>query len=254
MTTAMITGATAGIGAAFARRFAAARYDLVLVARDPERLEKTASELRLLGAGDVEVLPADLATEAGRTVVEDRLADPRRAVDVLVNNAGFGTGSAFLKHPVEEEEAMLDVLVRAVLRLTRAALPGMAERGRGAVINVSSVAGFVPRGTYSAAKAWVTTFSESMAAEMAESGVRVMAVCPGFTHTEFHERAEIVTDDIPGWMWLEADEIVEGALKDLRRGIPVSVPSIQYKALTAVAKYVPRGLVTRVSRGMSRRW
>ena len=254
MTTALITGATAGIGAAFARRFAAARYDLVLVARNVERLESAAAELALLGAGKVEVLSADLATVAGRALVEDRLADPLRGIDVLVNNAGFGQGSAFLSHPVEDEEAMLDVLVRAVLRLTRAALPGMIERGKGAVINVSSVAGFVPRGTYSSAKAWVTNFSESVAAEVHGTGVRVIAVCPGFTHTEFHERADIDTGDIPGWMWLEADEIVEGALRDLRRGVPVSVPSMQYKAITAVAKLVPRNLVTKVSRGMSKRW
>jgi short-subunit dehydrogenase len=254
MTTALITGATAGIGAAFARRFAAARYDLVLVARNAERLESAATELVLLGAGKVEVLSADLATVEGRALVEDRLADPLRGVDVLVNNAGFGQGSAFLSHPIEDEETMLDVLVRAVLRLTRAALPGMIERGKGAVINVSSVAGFVPRGTYSSAKAWVTNFSESVAAEVHGTGVRVVAVCPGFTHTEFHERADIDTGDIPGWMWLEADEIVEGALRDLRRGLPVSVPSMQYKAITAVAKLVPRNLVTKVSRGMSKRW
>lgn len=254
MTTALITGATAGIGAAFARRFAAARYDLVLVARDVERLERTAGELRLLGAGEVEAISADLSTAVGRAVVEDRLADPLRAVDVLVNNAGFGQGSAFLAHPVEEEEMLLDVHVRAVLRLTRAAVPGMIDRGRGAIINVSSVAAFVPRGTYSAAKAWVTSFSESLSAEVYGTGVRVLAVCPGFTHTEFHERADIDTHDIPSWMWLEADEIVEGALKDLRRGVPVSVPSVQYKALTTVARYVPRGLVTKVSRGVSKRW
>lgn len=254
MTTALITGATAGIGAAFARRFAAARYDLVLVARDAERLERTAQELRLLGAGEVEAISADLSTAVGRAVVEDRLADPLRAVDVLVNNAGFGSGTAFLAHPVDEEEKLLDVHVRAVLRLTRAAVPGMVDRGRGAIINVSSVAAFVPRGTYSAAKAWVTSFSESLSAETQGTGVRVLAVCPGFTHTEFHERAEIDTHDVPSWMWLEADEIVEGALKDLRRGIPVSVPSVQYKALTAVARYVPRGLVTKVSRGVSKRW
>lgn len=254
MTTALITGATAGIGAAFARRFAAARYDLVLVARNVERLESAAAELSLLGAGKVEVLPADLATVDGRASVEDRLADPLRGVDVLVNNAGFGQGSAFLSHPVEEEDAMLDVMVRAVLRLTRAALPGMIERGKGAVINVSSVAGFVPRGTYSSAKAWVTNFSESIAAEVHGTGVRVVAVCPGFTHTEFHERADIDTADIPGWMWLQADEIVEGALRDLRRGVAVSVPSMQYKALTAAARLVPRNLVTKVSRGMSKRW
>ncbi|MEY9887530.1 short-subunit dehydrogenase [Catenulispora sp. MAP12-49] len=254
MTTALITGATAGIGAAFARRFAAARYDLVLVARNVERLQDAAAELTLLGAGTVEVVSADLATVQGRAVVEDRLADPLRGIDVLVNNAGFGQGSAFLSHPVEDEEQMLDVMVRAVLRLTRAALPGMIERGKGAVINVSSVAGFVPRGTYSSAKAWVTNFSESVAAEVYGTGVRVMAVCPGFTHTEFHERADIDTADVPGWMWLEADEIVEGALHDLRRGLAVSVPSMQYKAITAVAKLVPRNLVTKVSRGMSKRW
>jgi uncharacterized protein len=254
MTTALITGATAGIGAAFARRFAAARYDLVLVARDAERLERTAGELRLLGAGEVEAISADLSTAVGRAVVEDRLADPLRAGDVLVNNAGFGQGTAFLSHPIEDEETLLDVHIRAVLRLTRAAVPGMVERGRGAVINVSSVAAFVPRGTYSAAKAWVTSFSESLAAEVYGTGVRVLAVCPGFTHTEFHERADIDTHDVPSWMWLEADEIVEGALKDLRRGIPVSVPSVQYKALTTVARYVPRGLVTKVSRGVSKRW
>lgn len=254
MTTALITGATAGIGAAFARRFAAARYDLVLVARDAERLERTAGELRLLGAGEVEAISADLSTAVGRAIVEDRLADPLRAVDVLVNNAGFGQGTAFLAHPVEEEETLLDVHVRAVLRLTRAAVPGMIDRGRGAVINVSSVAAFVPRGTYSAAKAWVTSFSESLAAETHGTGVRVLAVCPGFTHTEFHERADIDTHDVPSWMWLEADEIVEGALKDLRRGVAVSVPSVQYKALTTVARYVPRGLVTKVSRGVSKRW
>jgi short-subunit dehydrogenase len=254
MTTALITGATAGIGAAFARRFAAARYDLVLVARDAERLERTAGELRLLGAGEVEAISADLSTAVGRAVVEDRLADPLRAVDVLVNNAGFGQGSAFLAHPVEEEETLLDVHVRAVLRLTRAAVPGMIDRGRGAIINVSSVAAFVPRGTYSAAKAWVTSFSESLAAEVHGTGVRVLALCPGFTHTEFHERADIDTHDIPSWMWLEADEVVEGALKDLRRGVPVSIPSVQYKALTAVSRYVPRGLVTKVSRGVSKRW
>jgi short-subunit dehydrogenase len=254
MTTALITGATAGIGAAFARRFAAARYDLVLVARDAERLERTAGELRLLGAGEVEAISADLSTAVGRAIVEDRLADPLRAVDVLVNNAGFGQGTAFLAHPVEEEERLLDVHVRAVLRLTRAAVPGMIDRGRGAIINVSSVAAFVPRGTYSAAKAWVTSFSESLAAETHGTGVRVLAVCPGFTHTEFHERADIDTHDIPSWMWLEADEIVEGALKDLRRGVAVSIPSVQYKALTTVARYVPRGLVTKVSRGVSKRW
>lgn len=254
MTTALITGATAGIGAAFADRFAAKHFHLVLVARDEIRLAATAERLLKAGATEVETLSADLATESGRAAVEARLADSQRPVDFLVNNAGFGMGKGFRRSSIEEEELLLDVLVRAVLRLTHAALPGMTERGRGAVINVSSMAGFAPRGTYSAAKAWVTMFSESVAAELDGTGVRCMAVCPGFTHTEFHGRAEIDTSDIPSWMWLTVDQIVDGALRDLARGIPVSIPGAQYKVLAAASRYTPRTLVKKVSRGMSKRW
>ncbi|KWW97785.1 SDR family NAD(P)-dependent oxidoreductase [Carbonactinospora thermoautotrophica] len=253
MTTALITGATAGIGAAFARRLAAARYDLILVARDTARLDQTAAGLRDTYGVPVEVMPADLSDRARCQAVEERLRDPDRPVDVLINNAGFGTNASFLRSPIEDEERMLDVLVRAVLRLTHAALPGMVARGRGAIINVSSVAGFLPRGTYGAAKAWVTSFTEGLAAEVADKGVKVIAVCPGFVHTEFHQRAGIETDSIPDWMWLEADEIVEGVLKDLRRGIVVSVPSAQYKALTTIARCTPRGVLARVSRQFGRR-
>jgi uncharacterized protein len=254
MTTALITGATAGIGAAFADRFAAKRFHLVLVARDEARLAATAEQLLKAGATEVETLSADLATEAGRAAVEARLADSERPVDYLVNNAGFGMGKGFRRSSIEEEERLLDVLVRAVLRLTHAAVPGMVERGRGTVINVSSMAGFAPRGTYSAAKAWVTMFSESVAAELGGTGVRCMAVCPGFTHTEFHGRAEVDTSDIPSWMWLTVDQVVDGALRDLARGIPVSIPGAQYKVLAAASRYTPRTLVKKVSRGMSKRW
>ncbi len=253
MTTALITGATAGIGSAFARRLAAARYDLVLVARDTARLDQTAAELRDAHDITVEVLPADLTDPAGCAAVEARLADPRYPVDVLVNSAGFGTKARFLDVAIDEEERMLNLLVRAVLRLTHAAVRGMADRGRGAVINVSSVAGYVPQGTYSAAKAWVTTFTEGLAGQLAGTGVKVLAVCPGYTHTEFHERAGIDMSGLPDWMWLEADQIVDGALKDLRRGVVVSVPTPQYKALTVMARHAPRRLVTRVTQQMGRR-
>jgi short-subunit dehydrogenase len=253
MTTALITGATAGIGSAFARRLAAARYDLILVARDTARLDQAAASLRDSHGVTVEVLSVDLTDPAGCAVVEARLSDPERPVDVLVNSAGFSINGRFLDVAVDDEERMLNLLVRAVLRLSHAAAKPMTARGRGAVINVSSVAGYVPQGTYSAAKAWVTTFTEGLALELAGTGVKALAVCPGFTHTEFHERAGLDMSGIPEWMWLEADQIVESALKDLRRGIVVSVPSPQYKALTAMARHAPRRLVTRVTQQMGRR-
>jgi uncharacterized protein len=254
MTTALITGATAGIGAAFAERFASKHHHLVLVARDEVRLAASAEQLREAGASEVEILAADLATEAGRAAVEARLASPEHPVDILVNNAGFGNSTAFLRSELEYEERMLDVMVRAVLRLTHAALPGMVERGRGAVINISSVAAFAPRGTYSAAKAWVVSFSESVAAEIDGTGVRCIAVCPGFTHTEFHERAEIDTGDIPSWLWLTVDQVVNTAMRDLGRGVPVSIPGAQYKVLAAASRYTPRYVVKKVSRRVSKRW
>ncbi|MBR7835243.1 SDR family oxidoreductase [Actinospica durhamensis] len=254
MTTALITGGTAGIGSAFAEKFATLGYDLVLVARDRERLEDCAVRLRRQSGADVQTLSADLSTVEGRAAVEERLADRGRPVDILVNNAGFALGASFRRGTVEEEERLLDVHVRAVLRLTHAALPGMVERGKGSVINVASVAAFVPRGTYSAAKAWVVAFSESVAAELGDTDVRCMALCPGFAHTEFHERAGIDEGDIPKWMWLNASDVVDAAIADLRKGLTVSVPSARYKILVGASKLVPRRLSTKVSRSVSKRW
>lgn len=247
MTTALITGGTAGIGAEFARQLAARGDDLVLVARDGERLASFAAELEARHRVQVEVLVADLTDRAALAQVEARLADVDRPVDLLVNNAGFGVNQVFVGGDLDAEQQMLDVLVTAVMRLSHAALPGMVARGTGGVINVSSVASFIAGGTYSAAKSWVTVFSESIDRQLAGTGVTVTALCPGFTHTEFHQRAEMDVDHLPDWMWLDAPDVVRAALVDFGRGKPISVPGAQYKALSTVARYLPRPLVRRAS-------
>jgi short-subunit dehydrogenase len=243
MPTAFITGATAGIGAAFTRRLAADGFDLVLLARNEIRLAHLADEYRTTYDIDVETLAADLATDEGLAAAEERARD----VDLLVNNAGFGNKGKFLDVPVDDELTMLRVHCEAVLRLTYAALPGMIERGHGGVINVASVAGFFPRGTYGASKAWVVSFSQGAAQDIAGTGVHVMALCPGFVHTEFHERAEMDVSGIPGFMWLDADKVVDAALRDYRRGLQVSVPGPQYKTLVGLGKLIPRNLAGRLS-------
>ncbi|MDN5857981.1 MAG: SDR family NAD(P)-dependent oxidoreductase [Pseudonocardia sp.] len=248
MPTALITGATAGIGAAFARRLAADGRDLVLVARDRERLEAAAAAAREAGVS-AEVLAADLTRPADRDRVAARLADPDLApVDLLVNNAGMTLGSALLECTPSDLARQLDLNVGAVLQLTRAALPGMVGRGRGGVINVSSVAGFLAgRGTtYGADKAWVISFTEGVAAAIAGTGVRAMALCPGFVRTEFHERAGIDVGARTGPMWLDADRVVDAALADLARGKVVSVPSMRYKAIVAAVDVLPRAVVRRL--------
>ena len=245
---ALVTGPTAGIGLEFARQLAARDLDLVLVARDRVRLDAVADELRTTYGVDVEVLPADLADRAALATVEARLADADRPVDVLVNNAGFGLKGKFLDNTVAKEQAHLDVLVVAVMRLCHAALGPMVARGHGQVVNVSSVAGFLPRGTYSAAKAYVTRFSEWAHHEYAPHGVQVMALCPGFVRTEFHQRMDVGRDSAPAFLWLDPDDLVRSALEDLDAGKAVSVPSLRYKAIVTGARYVPTGLLQRFQR------
>jgi uncharacterized protein len=251
MPTAFITGATAGIGAAFARRLAAHRMSLVLLARDGDRLRASADALHREHGVDVEVLVADLATDDGIAAAERRVAD---GVDLLVNNAGFGHGGRFLEVPIAEELTMLRVHCEAVLRLTSAALPGMVARRQGGVINVASVAAFFSRGTYSASKAWVVTFSESVRQDVAGSGVNVMALCPGWVHTEFHERARMDMSGVPEFLWLDADRLVAVALRDFRRGRSLSVPGLPYKAVLGLNRLVPRRLASGVSSRTARRY
>jgi short-subunit dehydrogenase len=254
MTTALITGSTAGLGAAFARRLAADGHDLVLVARDTKRLREQATELHDRHGIEAEVLTADLSTDAGIDAVAARLGDRRSPVDLLVNNAGFGNKGRFLDVPMADELTMLKVHCEAVLRLTSAAVESMRERGRGGVVNVASVAAFVPRGTYGASKAWVVQFTQGVAKDLAGSGVRLMALAPGFVRTEFHERAGMGTDNIPNWMWLDADNVVAAALADLSRGKTLSIPDPRYKTLMGAAKLVPRGLLGGITSRTGRKY
>ena len=247
MSTALVTGATSGIGAAFVRAFAARGHDVVLVARDSARLAQVGEDVAGSHRIEVEVLPADLSVRSQLMRVEERLCDPARPVDILVNNAGFGLNRSFRSSDVEDEQRMLDVLVTAVMRLTHAAVPGMLQRGRGQIINVSSVASFLPFGSYSAAKAYVTTFSQGLHADLAGSGVQVMALCPGFVHTEFHARADVRTSG-PDWMWTDAQTVVDQALRELRKGKSVCVPTLPYKAVSAGSHLLPRELLGRAER------
>ncbi|MFW6092147.1 MAG: SDR family NAD(P)-dependent oxidoreductase [Actinomycetota bacterium] len=248
MPTALVTGATSGIGLAFARQLAATGHDLVLVARDADRLADTAARLQADHGVSTESLQADLATDEGTTAVEQRLRSADPPVDLLVNNAGFALRKPFVANDIADEERMLRVLVLAVLRLTHAALPGMLERGRGAVVNVSSVASWVPRGSYSAAKAWVTMFTEGLATNLRGTGVRAMALCPGYVRTEFHQRASMNMAGLPRFLWLDADTLVSTALRDLARGKTVSVPGAVYRSAAWLLPRLPRRLVVGVGR------
>jgi short-subunit dehydrogenase len=248
---ALITGPTSGLGAGFARRYAADGYDLVLVARDADRLTRLAGKLRDESGSAVEVFPADLADAAARDKVADRLA---AGVRVLVNNAGFGTSGEFWTADPALLQAQLDVNVTAVMQLTRAALPAMLDAGAGTVINMASVAGLISgRGsTYSASKAWVVSFSEGLAGGLAGTGVGVHAVCPGYVHTEFHQRAGIDMASLPSFMWLEVDDVVSAALADIARGKVISIPGVQYKALTTAVRLMPRNLMRAMANTIGR--
>ncbi|MCQ6250135.1 SDR family NAD(P)-dependent oxidoreductase [Streptomyces malaysiensis] len=245
MTTALITGGSSGIGEGFARRLASEGHDLVLVARSKERLDAAAAHLRDRYGVHVDTIEADLTTMDGCSQVEDRLRNS--AVDILVNNAGFGLPTPYPHSAIADEERMIDILIRAPLRLTYAAIPGMTERGRGAIFNIASVAGLLPTGTYGAAKAWLIRFSESLRHDLKGHGVRVLAVAPGFTRT-----SGAAGIPVPHWLWLEVDQVVDQAMKDLKRGRPVSIAGWHFKLYDQAVRHLPRRIVATMARSRKR--
>ena len=254
--TALVTGASSGIGLAFARRLAADGYDLVLVARREGLLKELADELNTAHGAATEVLVADLTDPDDLARVEARLIDPQNPIELLVNNAGFGTMGRFSDLPIAEEDREIRLNVVALVRLTRAALPPMLERDRGDVVNVSSVAGFQAgpfNATYSATKAFVTSFSEAVREELRGTGVRVMALCPGFTRTEFQDTANAQASSLPSVLWQSAEQVVDTALRDLRRGVTISVPGVHNKVAAMFSQLSPRSLTRRVSGMVGRR-
>ncbi|KAA9394743.1 SDR family NAD(P)-dependent oxidoreductase [Kocuria coralli] len=240
MFTALITGGTSGIGAAFAKALARRGLNLVLVARDETRLQEVAAGLRDRYRIEVETIAADLGDQEEVARVATRIEHPDHPVDILINNAGFSVKGAISAPDHRLHDAGFDVMCRAVMVLSSAAARAMTPRGRGWILNVSSVAGEVAMGPYSAIKSWTTTFTESLAVELRGTGVHVTALLPGWVRTEFHSRAGISGSSIPSWLWLDADKLVEEALKDVSRGKTLSIPTLRYKALMCVVKYAPR--------------
>lgn len=249
MPTALITGASAGLGAEFARQLAARGADLILVARSADTLAALAADLRDAHGVVVETMAGDLTGEDAVQAVVARIADPERPIDLLINNAGFGLPLQFADNDVADEVRHLRLHVETPMRLMHAAIGSMRDRG-GRIINVASVAGFISRSTYSACKQWLIGFSRWANAEYATSGVTVTAVCPGFTHTSFHERMGLARGEegIPAIAWLNAEQVVRSGLRDAARGKAVSVPSLRYKIVVALTKVLPSQLTARAAR------
>jgi uncharacterized protein len=249
---ALVTGASGGIGEAYARALSARGAALVLVARRADRLEKLAAEL----GTEVEVMAADLADPASRAPVEARLADSAAPIDLLVNNAGFGTTGVFAELDLDREDEEIRVNVLALMRLTRAVLPGMLERGHGGVVNLGSVASFVPApktATYAATKGFVLSFSEALSEEVRGRGVRIQCLCPGLTRTDFQSTADYDASGQPRFMWQDADEVVAESLAGLDKGKVVCVTGLQNKSMVVGTALVPRALKRRMAATFSAR-
>ena len=246
MATALVTGATAGIGAAYAKRLAKEGYDLILVARDKKRLTDSAKSLSMEFGVKCEILVADLTKSTQLAKVEKRLASKVKPIEVLINNAGFGINKSFLDSARDAEQALLDVLVTAPMRLTHSVLPIMKERNSGIVVNVSSVASWIAGGTYSAAKSYLTVFTESLHTELRGTKVNISALCPGFTRTEFHQRGRMKMTGLPNFMWLSAEKVVARSWKAAKSGKAISVPGWQYLILSSISRFGPRPLVRRI--------
>jgi uncharacterized protein len=251
MATALITGGTSGIGAAFARALAVRGDDLVLVARNADRLSDIATELKERYAVNVETVVADLTIRADVAGIAERLTSLEQPIDMLINNAGFGVRAKLTDADTTPHEQAIDVMIMAVLMLGAAAGRTMRQRGSGTIINVSSTAGFVAMGSYSAIKAWVTTYTEGLANELHGTGVRVTALCPGYVRTEFHERAGINMGSLPQLMWLDADRLVADCLNDAAAGKVISIPSKRYKTMITICEHLPHRAMRVISRRLA---
>ena len=241
---ALVTGATSGIGESFTRLLAENNYNIVLVARDIPRMQDRALGLQKKFNVQTHIIQADLSTDAGCAVVEHYIANNQ--VDVLINNAGFGLNKAFTMSDIDAEQQMFDVLVRTPMRLMHVALPLMKQRNKGVIINVSSVAGFIAGGTYSAAKSYLTVLSESLHTELAGTNIKISSLCPGFTRTEFHQRGRMSMKGLPSFMWLDSDKLVAKAWSDALKGEAISIPGWQYQLLVFVIQTLPRSIIRKV--------
>lgn len=246
MATALVTGATAGIGAAYSKLLAKDGFDLVLVARDKKRLTDVAKSLSKEFGVKAEILVADLTKATQLAKVEKRLASKIKPIEVLINNAGFGINKSFLESARHAEQELLDVLVTAPMRLTHSVLPMMKQRNSGTIVNVSSVASWIAGGTYSAAKSYLTVFTESLHTELRGTKVNISALCPGFTRTEFHQRGRMKMSALPNFMWLSADKVVSKSWRAAKSGKAISVPGWQYLILSSISRFGPRPLVRRI--------
>ena len=248
---ALVTGATAGIGESFTRMLASKGFNIALVARDEARLHERAAGLREKYGVQTFVLPADLATDQGCKSVEEYLKEFE--IEVLINNAGFGINKLFTMSAIDAEQGLLDVLVRTPMRLMHVVLPQMKARNSGTIINVSSVASFIAGGTYSASKSYLTVLSESLHTELRGTKVKISALCPGFTRTEFHERGRMKMKGLPEFMWLDSDQLVARSWSDAQKGKAVSIPGWQYKLLVGFISILPRGMVRRIGMNLRKR-
>ena len=243
---ALITGATAGIGAAFGDLLASKAHDLVIVARDLPRLNQRAEHWREQFGIEVEVIQADLSRDEDIRRIELRLQNLSRPIEVLINNAGFGLNKSFTTSDVAEEISLLDVLVTAPMRLMHAVLPAMKDRNSGTIINVSSVAGWIAGGSYSAAKSYLTVLSESIHTELKSTNINIHALCPGFTRTEFHQRGKMKMGGIPDFLWFSAERVAQDAWESALPGKAISVPGRPYKVISFISRFAPRPMVRRV--------
>lgn len=248
---ALVTGASAGIGAEFTEQLARAGYNIILVSRDELRLKERAKILQDRYQVECEVLAVDLSQRTQLKRIEDRLSEG--GVEFLVNNAGFGINKRFADGDIEIENENLEVLVSAVMRLTHAALPFMRKQKRGFIVNVSSVAGWIAGSTYSASKSWVTVFSEYLSVDLAHEGINVTALAPGFTHTEFHQRGKMNMSGLPKALWLNVKDVVADGIGAVKKGKAIAIPGKQYRLIYLLLRILPRSVVRKVGLGVRRK-